>query len=311
MASAALAALVEAHAPRRPYCAEVKNFARIRPKVTALNERYLQLNPPAHQAWLILDIDEKGAAMVWDDAGLPPPTYVAINPENSHAHIGYALSSPVCTTDAARMAPMRYLAAIEHAYMVKVGADFAFTSPIAKNPLHPSWRLWEPANAPSYELSYLAEFADLSTRPPLVPEGVGRNCELFDKLRIWAYRAVRGYWRPGGQRIWDETVRRQAEALNNYLQPLSNSEVAGIARSVARYVWRRFSPAGFRDLQAERGRRGAKAAATLKRSRREQEIQETISRLSVEGWVPSMRIVAKALGCSVSTLSESYGHLWT
>ncbi|MCG9115921.1 replication initiation protein [Laribacter hongkongensis] len=143
MASAALAALVEAHAPRRPYCADEKHFARIRPKVTALGERYIQLNPPAHQAWLILDIDRPGAALAWDDADLPPPTYVAINPENGHAHIGYALSSPVCTTDAARIAPMRYLAAIERAYTEKARADFAFAGSLAKNPLHPSWRLWE------------------------------------------------------------------------------------------------------------------------------------------------------------------------
>lgn len=311
MASAALSALIEAHAPRRPYCADEKHFARIRPKVTALGERYIQLNPPAHKVWLILDIDRPGAALAWEDAGLPPPTYVAINPGNGHAHIGYALSSPVCITDAARIAPMRYLAAIEHAYGLKIGADCAFTGPLAKNPLHPSWKLWEPANAPSYELGYLAEFADLSSRPDPVPVGVGRNCDLFDRLRAWAYSAVRGYWRPEGQRFWVEVVRRQAETLNCYPVPLSNAEVAGIARSVARYVWRRFSPAEFRELQAERGRRGAEATATLKRNRREHAIHEVIASLSVEGWKPSMRTVAKALGCSVSTLSEGYGHLWT
>lgn len=313
MASAALYALVEAHAPHRPYCADEKHFARIRPKVTALGERYLQLNPPAHQAWLILDIDRLGAALAWYDADLPPPTYVAINPENSHAHIGYALSSPVCTTDAARIAPIRYLAAIESAYTEKVGADFAFTGPLAKNPLHPAWRLWEPANAPTYELSDLAEFTDLSLNilPAPLQQGVGRNCELFDKLRKWAYSAVRTYWHPDGQRSWVEVVRRQAEVLNCFPLPLSNSEVAGIARSVARYVWRRFSPAGFRELQTERGRRGAEATANLKRDRREQDIQDAISRLSVEGWKPSMRSVAKMLDCSVSTLSEGYGHLWT
>lgn len=311
MASAALIALVEAHAPRRPYCGDFKNYSRIRPKVTALRERYLQLNPPAHRAWLILDIDRKRAALAWEEANLPPPTYVAVNPENGHAHLGYALASPVCTSDAARIKPMRYLAAIERAYMVAARTDFAFHSPVAKNPLHPHWKLWEPANAPVYELGYLAEFADLSTRLLPVPEGVGRNCELFEKLRMWAYRAVREFWRPDGLRIWAEAVRRQAEALNTYLKPLSNSEVAGIARSVARYVWRRFSPADFHELQAERGRRGAAATAALKRDRREQDIHDAIARLSVEGWKPSMRTVAKTLNCSVSTLSEGYGYLWT
>lgn len=311
MASAALAALVEAHIPHRPYCADTKHFARIRPKVIALGERHIQLNPPGHHAWLILDIDRPGAALAWEDANLPPPTYVAVNPENGHAHIGYALSSPVCKTDAARLKPIRYLAAIEHAYTEKVGADFAYAGPLAKNPLHPCWRLWEPANAPSYELGYLAEFVDLPNKLASVSAGVGRNCVLFDALRAWAYTAVRTFWRPGGQQPWYEAVRRQAESMNRFPRPLSNSEVAGIARSIARYVWRRFSPADFRELQAERGRRGAEVTALLKRERREHDIQVAISQLSIEGWKPSMRTVAKALGCSVATLSESYSHLWT
>ncbi|MBV8656426.1 MAG: replication initiation protein [Burkholderiales bacterium] len=256
MASAALIALVEAHAPRRPYCADEKHFARIRPKDTALGKRFMQLNPPAHQAWLIFDLDYPFAEFAWEDADLPPPTYIATNPENGHAHFGYALSSPVCTTMAARLDPIRYLAAIERAYMTKLRADIAFNGPLAKNPLHPCWKLWEPANAPAYELRELEEYAILSAKhaPIQRPDGVGRNCDLFDTLRNWAYRAVRDYWRPGGQRFWDEAVRRQAESFNTFLNPLNNSEVAGVARSVARYVWRRFSPAGFRERQSALGR---------------------------------------------------------
>lgn len=311
MASAALTALVEAHAPRRPYCAIEKNAARVRPQLVALSAPYLQLNPPAHCAWLLLDIDRRDAASAWLDAGLPPPTYVAINRENAHAHMGYALAAPVCTTDAARLAPLRYLAAIEYAYTARVGADFAFAGPLAKNPLHPLWEVWEPANAPTYELGLLAEFVDLPAKLPPMAAGLGRNCDLFDGLRLWAYGTVRQFWRPGGEEAWREAVRRQAEALNTSAIPLGAAEVASIARSVARYVWRRFTPAAFREVQAARGRRGAASTAQVKRDRREQDVKEAIARLSVEGWLPSMRTVAKAVGCSVSTLSDHYGHLWT
>lgn len=312
MASAALTALIETHAPRRPYCGLYKNNARVRPKSVGLSLPYLQLNPPAHCAWLLLDVDEDGSASTtWLDAGLPPPTYVAINRENGHAHLGYALASPVCTTDAARLMPMRYLAAIEHAYTARTRADFGFVGPLAKNPLHPHWLLWEPANTPTYELGYLAEFVDLPTKITRARAGIGRNCDLFDGLREWAYTAVRGFWRPRGEDAWREAVRRQAESLNVFEVPLRYSEVAGIARSVARFVWRNFTPGDFRAVQAARGRRGAQATAQVKRDRREQAIIEAIADLSVEGWPPSMRTVAKAVGCSVSTLSESYSHLWT
>lgn len=310
MVSTALRALVQAHAPRRPYCGQEKHYARVRSQETALAEPYLQLNPPSHRAWLVLDIDKPNAAFVWEDSNLPAPTYVAVNGKNGHAHIAYALASPVCVTNAARTHPIRYLAAIEHAYTMQAGADVAFAGPLMKNPLNPRWQLLEPANAPTYELGYLAEFVDLPNRLPPRPAGVGRNCDLFDTLREWAYRAVRNYWRPGGAEVWQEAVRCRAEALNTFMEPLGSSEVAGIARSVARYVWRNITPAGFHEAQAVRGRRGAVASAQGKRDRREQAILEALTQLSVPGWAPSMREVARHIGCTVSTLSKGYGHLW-
>jgi len=311
MVSPALTALVKAHAPHRPYCGLEKSYARVRSQEVALEAPYIQLNPPALCAWLILDIDKPSAAFACEDAGLPPPTYVAVNSENEHAHAGYALSTPVCVSDVARLAPMRYLAAIEHAYVMRVGADLAFTGPLAKNPLHPRWHIIEPANAPVYELGYLAEFVELPRRIPSRPAGVGRNCDLFDSLRQWAYRAVREYWGPGRHDIWREDVRRHAEALNTFMVPLGNAEVAGIARSVARHVWRNTTPISFHESQMVKGRRGAAVTAKLKREKREQAILEVIARLSVDGWMPSMRTVAKESGCTVSTLSEGYAHLWT
>lgn len=310
MTSPSLRALVESRAPNRPYCGYEKNQARIRPRETALALPYLQINYPSHISWLVIDIDEPETAFAWEDANLPVPTFVAVNKENKRPHIAYALASPVCVSNAAHTHPIRYLAAIEEAYNRKVGADAAFNGPMMKNPLNERWHLIEPANAPQYELNELAQYADLPSRLTPRPAGVGRNCDLFDSLRDWAYRAVRDYWRPGGMDAWSEAVRCRAEALNTFAKPLGTSEVAGIARSVARYVWRNITPAGFRNVQAVRGRRGALATALVKRERREQAILETIRKLSLPGWTPSMRDVARQLGCSVSTLSSSYKHLW-
>lgn len=282
MASAALTALVQAHVPKRPYCGHVKDHTIVRPKDVALGLRYLQLNPPFHCAWLVFDIDKDKPnerqlswpakivdphhkpAFDWERANLPPPTYCAINPENEHVHLGYALAAPVCTSEFARLKPLQYLAAIEYAYMVKLKADMAYTAPTAKNPLHPSWKVWEPANAPVYELGYLAEFADLTSKRLPRVAGLGRNCDLFDGLRNWAYGGVREFWRPGGEERWQEAVRLNAESLNTFSVPLGSSELAGIARSVARYVWRRFKPASFRAVQAARGRLGGIASGAVR-----------------------------------------------
>lgn len=311
MASAALTALVQAQAPKRPYCGYVKDNALVRPQSIALGLRYLQMNPPAHRSWLVLDIDRdkdtdrEYVAHAWEDAGLPPPTYCAITRGSGRGHLGYALSAPVCTSDAARMAPLRYLAAIEYAYIERVRADCAFTGPLAKNPLHPSWLVWEPANAPVYELGYLAEFVDLPTKQlPRMP-GLGRNCDLFDGLRDWAYSAVRTFWRPGGEERWRAAVRLQAEALNTFAMPLGATEVAGIARSVARYVWRRFSPAKFRDIQAARGRRGGIASGAARLAVNEN--KRAGARLMAANGM-SIRLIADELGVGKSTVARWVSH---
>lgn len=232
-------------------------MTHIRPLSVALGEPYIQLNPPGMAAWLVLDVDRAGAALSWDAAGLPPPTFVASNPVNGHAHLGYALASPVCTTQRARRDPIRYLAAIEDAYAKAVRADGGFNGVKGKNPLHARWKLWEPANAPVYELSVLAEH--VPELPSWVPRrreeasGLGRNCILFDDLSHWAYRSVRNHWGSGGDE-WVDTVRSAAEAMNEaFPDPLPSSEVRQLARSVARWVWRRMSPEGFREHQAAVG----------------------------------------------------------
>jgi hypothetical protein len=268
MASNALRALVTDRAPRKPYAGREK-IARIHKLSTALALPYLQLNRPGVVAWLVFDIDKPGAAMAWQDANLPPPTWVATNPENGHAHVGYALAGPVCTTSAARQKPIRYLAAIEDAYTSALGADRGFAGLLSKNPLHDGWKVWEPANCPAYELDVLAEYADLSKksqkrRPADEVASLGRNCFLFDELGVWARRAIRGFWRPGGAEVWQEAVRSQAESLNMFPVPLSVSEIKSIARSVARWTWRNTTPAGFRAWQSAQG---VKSGASRRRKR--------------------------------------------
>lgn len=228
MPSAALAQLVEERAPHRPWCAREKSGAHVRPLATALREPYLQLNQPHMCAWLVLDIDRIGGALAWESGNLPPPTYVAVNRENGHAHIGYALAAPVCTSDAARQPPLRYLAGVTQAYNDAAGGDLAFHGPLAKNPLHECWHVWEPAGTPTYELSYFAEFVKLLPLR-LRPAGLGRNCDLFDSLRTWAYSAVRSFWRPGGEQAWCDACERRASSLNAFDEPQARSSSSALS----------------------------------------------------------------------------------
>lgn len=262
----ALHPIIVATAPWRPRCASRKDRSRILSQVDALGMPWVQLNPPLTQHWLQFDIDRTASSHAWADANLPPPTYVVVNPDNGHSQYGYALAAPVGTGPNARERPQQYLKAIDSAFRVKLGADPNFTGHMAKNPLHPWWRLWLPAGAHrSYELGELAEYVDLDNAAPIRDENYaeqGRNCKLFEQLRQEAYRMIRRFWRdPDKQeRLTAHLLARgkqlaHADFINDGIPMLDAREIRGIARSVARWACRHMTPEGFRKKQAEHGRR--------------------------------------------------------
>ncbi|WP_412150268.1 replication initiation protein [Bordetella bronchiseptica] len=272
-----------------------------RPLAEALTLPYLQLNRTSLASWLIFDVDRPGAASAWDDGDLPVPTYVSTNPTNGHSHLGYAVSSPVCLTEAGRDHPRRYLAAIEHAYVARLRADSAFNGPLGKNPLHPRWVLWEPASCPTYELGLLAEYVDLPSSIPRSAhqEGYSRNCDLFQALLHWAVREIRNFWGESHNGSWREACIQQALALNRFEKPLGVNEVVGIGRSVARWTWVNTTPKGFQETQSIRGRRGgmSSGAARWAASAGKREIAQALAETGL-----SNRAIAAQLGVSHPTV---------
>jgi len=244
----------------------------------ALGYPYVQANTPWLIYRLVLDVDRDIAltalAGTWhSDFVMPDPSWYALNPENGHAHIGYEIAVPVARHDAARVKPLRLLAAIEHALTLKISADRCYAGLVCKNPLHPAWDA-RVVRAHPYDLPELASWVDLAPyggrRPAIVADGsVGRNCALFDRLRKWAYAAVREYRATAGRReAWNAAVLERAEVFNGYTPPLPQSEVKATARSVAKYAWSIFdiaaSDARFSKLQAYRGEKGGLASGAAR-----------------------------------------------
>lgn len=251
--------LIASRLPRRPYCTDnLKYGLVIRSPETALEKSYLQLNPPIRWHWLVFDIDEPMAALAWEKANLAPPNWIAVNPVNTHVHLGYLLETPVVTAPEARDKPLRYAAAIETAFRIALGADPGYVGLIAKNPLSPAWKTWFLHDTP-YSLDYLAEWVTLSRTPsPTVePVGLWRNVQLFDSLRHWAYGMVRLYQQAdAGLEQWFQAVLREAEVVNQrFTPPLRLPEVRATAKSVAKWTWQRFSEEAFSQIQTARANR--------------------------------------------------------
>lgn len=126
--------LLQRRLPIKPYCTD-DLAAGIRPRsyAHAIKRRYVQVNPPHLRVFLLFDLDYAGAGLAWEDTALPMPAWAAVNRENGHAHLAYALSAPVLTADyGGRRAALRYLAAVEAAYRAKLKGDDGFSGLITK-----------------------------------------------------------------------------------------------------------------------------------------------------------------------------------
>ncbi len=309
------AAFVE-RLPRRPYCTDdPAQGLLIRPQATALAYRHIQHNPPPHVACLVFDVDSPDGYEAWKEAGLPAPNWITFNVLNGHAHYGYYLAAPVARACAAKQKPLRYLAAIEHVLAKRLGADMGYAGLITKNPVHGDWwTIWH--HSEPFSLDYLAEFcpdADLAAynrRSRKEVGGLGRNVTVFDNVREWAYSAVRQFWRPNGYEAWADAVRMACESANAFGReqggPLPHSEIKATAKSIARWVWNRFTPAGFSQVQAHRGAKGGKVSKGGGRpagtSRTNWELWEAIQSMKAAGYPHST--IAEDLNVSASTVSK-------
>lgn len=287
-----------AHLPHKPYCCDDLGGLIVRPKAMAIQKRYIQINPPCHTAFLAFDIDREFGAVAWYDAHLPPPTWTTQNPANGHAHIVYALKTPVCTTEHGSKKALDYLAKVCAGLARKLGADPAYNGLITKNPLHSDWRttVW---SVEPYELGDLAEFVDLK---PLTKQerqiGLGRNCTLFDDVRKWAYRAVREH-RGGKWGDWYTQVLNHAQNANTaFLDPLPHSEVKATAKSIAKYCWQNDTTIynQFRDRQSVRGSKGDSSKGGKARSAKYDDKRQKALYLCKQGI--SNTEIARTLGVS-------------
>lgn len=299
-----------ARLPRKPFCIDDYSTgpALVRPLAMALKRRHIQPNHPAICWRLVFDLDRPrnaNARQWWsplhihEDAGLPPPNWVSINPKSGNAHAGYELEIPV--SNSSNMKAARYLDAIRQVYGKRLGADPAFNGRLCKNPAHPHWDT-HMLRMELYSLDELAEHVDLvGVGHPRARGGRaanddsdvfanGRNCGLFEVCRHEAYSMVRDYWQAGGLDGWIEAFTSHMQRRNEELlthQRLDYAEVKGIAKSIAKWTWNNTSPAGLRTLvdathTPEKQRaRGVKSGESRRRGSREEAqpwVQEGISR---------------------------------
>ena len=210
----------------------------------ALTKRYIEANPLLISNLLVVDIDHSDAVIraLWNRHQWLPNAVVE-NPSNGHAHAVWALAEPVTRTEYARRKPLAFAAAVTEGLRRSVDGDAAYSGLITKNPEHTAWNAkWVTDHLYSLdELSHHLTQADYMpakswnrTRRKN-PEGLGRNCALFETARHWAYREIRHHF--GNPQSLKTAIEFEAHAQNaEFANPLPANEVHHLAMSIWRWI---------------------------------------------------------------------------
>ena len=219
---------------------------------SALGLRYIEANPRAVSNLLVVDIDHEDSALraMWNRHQWLPNAIVE-NPKNGHAHAVWALREAITRTEYARRKPLAFAAAVTEGLRRSVEGDQAYSGLITKNPTHEAWdTFWLTDHL--YSLGELREHLDEAGFMPAPgwartrrrnPVGLGRNCDIFESARTWAYRVARQirlrheYATMQDESELHEAITNEVHALNSeYSDPLRHSEAKAIAESIYRWI---------------------------------------------------------------------------
>ena len=153
-------------------------------------------------------------------------------------------------------------------------------------------------------MDWLSDYLDLSpynARRHIPDYGLGRNCNLFERTRIWAYKAIRQGWPEYEQ--WKAAVLERALGYNSQFEaPLPVAEVKATAKSIAKWTFEHLSSAGFSCSQARKGAKGGKISKRpCGTGQSKADLLPTVLELKAEGL--GNRAIAEALNISASTVS--------
>ena len=237
------------------------------------------------------------------------PNFVIYNPKTCNHQAFWMLATPVHCQNKKSPA-YRYLRAVESGFDFKYGCDSDFQREIHRNPLfHGSDVDW--LHTERHTLKQLASVVDLNVNIPQIYKNAydaseGRNCTLFDELRLWAYKQIKTLSARDFEAFTGQLITR-ANRLNQFLIPLPDSEIRSIARSISRFCIERIDDhSTFSATQARRGAVGGKVSKgggrPTKSKLSKEELYKEVLRMKKEG--DSNRTIGENLSISASTVSK-------
>ncbi len=203
------------------------------------SERYKQIQVNSQQIiqCLAFDVDHDDP-LCYTDYNLPTPTLITLNQDNGKSHLLYYLKTPVNTYS---KRAKRYLADIYDAITETLNADQNYTTYNTKNFLNTDlFRVY--GSLQTHDLSDFRPFLDGRDTKPLAREKTpkisyfSRNCELFDTVRFYAYRAKSDFI--SYESFFNHILEKaQTTNFSIFNEPLPVKEAKDTAKSIARWTW--------------------------------------------------------------------------
>lgn len=249
--------------PTRPYASDnLQRGVYKESKEKALKMKWVQAQPNNYKNLMVFDIDQDEAAWkiktaCYDDNTIPEPNYITTNPATGHAHIGYFLDAPVGTPKG-----LSYYNHIYKALQAPTGGDKAYGGHLTRNPLLQGTE-WLTERL--YTLKELEAYTSKTVNLPTPNKGItvnGRNDELFQSLRTYAYSAYRRLQYAPDALLTDLNAKAIELNLSHFTSPLTASESLHIAKSVHKWTTTNFTPKKFSIIQSKRAIRRWEATAT-------------------------------------------------
>jgi Replicase family/Primase C terminal 1 (PriCT-1) len=229
------------HLIQFPHCSDdIENGIFRKQQENAVLKKYISLNK-TFKSYLAFDIDRKNSVYDWYDLNCPQPTIITRNPKSDHCQYLYELETPVIYTSLARKHPQRYFEAIHRGLNSKLQGDLGFTGYMVRNPL----AVTTPVTLDrKYQLQELEEYLDLDYKTKLYVNSLGRNCTIFDSLRLEAYKLSKRD--PTLEELFNE-LQYLGNVLNQDFEiPLPQKEVRTICKSISTWVDRHYVGSGLR-----------------------------------------------------------------
>lgn len=250
--------ILKSQIPLKPYATNDLDFGlTIQNKNKALDMLYLQVNHPLYLHTMVFDLDKENCFYEFENAHLPIPSFITKSPDSGRCHYGYMLNAPITSTEKSRQKPVKFARALYYNMANRLGADLGYAGLITKNPLNPHWSpFWSGADL--YELNDLADcFDDLEEPKKRENTGFafGRNVEMFDTIRQWAYKNVLKYQSESSFNDFHNELLLKCQMHNAYINAddlLPYNEIKATAKSIAKFCWKEFSEEKLNKIQSKK-----------------------------------------------------------